>query len=66
VGAYAKRTRLFEEIQEDKNEKDADQHQIFYLENMSATRWTTRVKAVDVTFEKAHDLRKTLKDDPCV
>ena len=70
VDVYPKRIRLFEEIQnEDKNEKGADDYQILHLQHLSPTRWTTRVKAVDVILEKANELRKTLetlKDDPCI
>jgi len=64
VGAYPKRIRLFEEFQEGKND-----YKILHLQSLSATRWTTRVKAVDVIFEKATELRKTLetlKDDPLI
>ena len=64
MGAYPKRIRLFEEFQEGKND-----YKILHLQSLSATRWTTRVKAVDVIFEKATELRKTLetlKDDPLI
>ena len=62
VGAYPKRILLFEEIQEDfKHENDTDDYKVLRLQSLSATRWTTRVKAADVIFDKTLELRKTLE-----
>ena len=61
VGAYPKRTLLFEETQEDfKYENDTDDYKVLRLQSLSATRWT-RVKAADVIFDKTLELRKTLE-----
>lgn len=70
VGAYPKRILLFEEIQKDfQNERDTTDYKVLRLQSLSATRWTTRVKAADVIFEKSAELRKTLETlemDPSV
>jgi hypothetical protein len=53
VGAYPKRILLFEEIQRDIQSKDdTEDYKVLRLQSLSATRWTTRVKAVDVIFQK--------------
>ena len=55
VGAYPKRVLLFEEIQNDfKNEmvSNATDYSVLRLQSLSATRWTIRVKAADVVFQK--------------
>ena len=62
VGAYPKRILLFEEIQaEFQNESNTDDYKILRLKSLSVTRWTTRVKAADVIFEKSAELRATLE-----
>ena len=72
VGAYPKRVLLFEEIQNDfKNEmvSNATDYSILRLQSLSATRWTTRVKAADVVFQKIAEVRATLEiliKDPSV
>ena len=72
IGAYPKRILLFEEIQNDvKNETDSETtaYNILRLQSLSATRWTTRVKAADVVFQKTTEVRATLEmllKDPSV
>ena len=66
VGAYPKRILLFEKIQDDfKQEKESDDYCILRLQSLSTTRWTTRVKAADVVFTKAAELRETLEMLKC-
>ena len=62
VGAYPKRILLFEEIQ--KNflyENCTEEYKVLRLQSLSATRWTTRVKAADVIFDKCAVLHTTLE-----
>ena len=72
IGAYPKRILLFEEIQNDvKSETDGETtaYNILRLQSLSATRWTTRVKAADVVFQKTAEVRATLEmllKDPSV
>ena len=70
VGAYPKRVLLFEDVQKDfKYEKNTNEYKVFRLQSLSATRWTTRVKAADVIFEKTAELRtilEMLKNDPSI
>ena len=64
IGAYSKRILLFEEIQNEfKNEMDskATAYNVLRLQSLSATRWTTRVKAADVVFLKTAEVRATLE-----
>jgi hypothetical protein len=70
VGAYPKRILLFEKVQDDfKNEMDGNDCEILRLQSLSATRWTTRVKAAEVVFKKTAEVRATLQmlqTDPSV
>ena len=70
IGAYPKRILLFEKIQNDFSyEQETDDYKVLRLQNLSATRWTTRVKAADIVFAKFSELHKTLEDmrkDPSI
>jgi hypothetical protein len=70
VGAYPKRILLFEKVQDDfKNEMDGNDCEILRLQSLSATRWTTRVKAAEVVFKKTAEVHATLQmlqTDPSV
>ena len=70
VGAYPKRILLFEAIQNDfKHENESDEYTVLRLQSLSATRWTTRVKAANVVFEKTVEVRRTLEtlaSDPSI
>ena len=70
VGAYPMRILLFEEVQNDfKNENESDEYIVLRLQSLSATKWTTRVKAANVVFEKAVEVRRTLEtlvSDPSI
>ena len=60
IGADPKHILLFEEIQSEfKNEMDSKA--VLRLQSLSATRWTTRVKAADVVFVKTAEVRATLE-----
>ncbi len=62
MGAYPKRILLFEKVQDDfKNEMDGNDCEILRLHSLSATRWTTRVKAAEVVFKKTAEVRATLQ-----
>ena len=43
------------------HENDTDDYKVLRLPSLSATRWTTRVKAADVIFDKTLELRKPLE-----
>ncbi|XP_046855150.1 zinc finger MYM-type protein 1-like [Xenia sp. Carnegie-2017] len=70
VGAHPKRILLFEEIQADfRNETGTNDYKVLRLQSLSTTRWTTRVKAADVIFEKSSELHATLEklqEDPSI
>ncbi|XP_046860232.1 zinc finger MYM-type protein 1-like [Xenia sp. Carnegie-2017] len=70
VGAHPKRILLFEEIQADfRNETGTNDYKVLRLQSLSTTRWTTRVKAADVIFEKSAELHATLEklqEDPTI
>ena len=72
IGAHPKRVLLFKEIQNDvKNETNSEltAYNILRLQSLSATRWTTRVKAADVVFQKTAEVRASLEvllKDPSV
>ena len=64
IGAYPKRILLFEEIQnefDDEMDSKATAYNVLRLQSLSATRWTTRVKAADVVFLKTAEVRATLE-----
>ena len=62
VGAYPKRILLFEEIQKEVlYENCTEEYKVLRLQSLSATTWTTRVKAADVIFDKSAKLRTTLE-----
>lgn len=70
MGAYPKCIQLFEQIHRDfKYEKETNEYKVRRLQSLSAIRWTTRVKAVNIIFDKFVELRstlETLKKDPSV
>ena len=70
VGAYPKGILLFEEVQNDfKHENESDEYTVLRLQSLSATRWTTRIKAANVVFEKTVEVRRTLEtlvSDPSI
>ena len=62
VGTYPKRILLFENIQKDYGYKQETKHfKVLRLQNLPVTRWTTRVQAVNIVFEKFAELCKTLE-----
>ncbi|XP_028414347.1 uncharacterized protein LOC114537506 [Dendronephthya gigantea] len=53
----------FKKIREEfKQESNGEEYKVLRLQSLSATRWTTRVKAADVIFEKTSELRATLEE----
>ena len=63
-GAYPKRILISEEIQNEfENEMDskATAYNVLRLQSLSATRWTTKIKAADVVFLKTAEVHATLE-----
>ncbi|XP_046842027.1 zinc finger MYM-type protein 1-like [Xenia sp. Carnegie-2017] len=52
-----------------RNETGTNDYKVLRLQSLSTTRWTTRVKAADVIFEKSAELHATLEklqEDPSI
>ena len=52
-----------------KHEDESDEYTVLRLQSLSATRWTTRVIAANVVFEKTVEVRRTLEtlvSDPSI
>ena len=62
VGAYPKRILLFENIQKDYGYEQETKHfKVLRLRNLPVTKWTTRVQAASIMFEKFAECCKTME-----